>query len=85
MPRTFTGCRHENRTDRPALIRSETLRDIATRTGTTKSVLERHRKKCMPTHLVKAKESCVANRGRQTVGYQIVLFQTPDLRPGGRY
>ena len=28
---------------------------------------------------------CVANRGRQTVGYQIVLFQTPDLRPGGRY
>jgi hypothetical protein len=38
-----------------ALIRSESLRDIAKFSGTSKSALERHRARCLPAHLVKAK------------------------------
>lgn len=55
--RTCTICRHPNRGEiDSALVGSESLRDIAGRTGTSKSALERHRTSCLPAHLVKAKE-----------------------------
>lgn len=57
MPRTCTICRHPNRTEiDTALIRPDSFRDIATRYGTSKSALERHRDKCLPKHLLRAKE-----------------------------
>jgi hypothetical protein len=57
MPRTCTVCRHQNRNDIDlALIRPDSLRDIALRYGTSKSALERHRDKCLPKHLLRAKE-----------------------------
>jgi hypothetical protein len=57
MPQTCTICRHQHRNEiDKALIRPESLRDIALRFGTSKSALERHRAKCLPKHLLLAKQ-----------------------------
>ena len=57
MPRTCTVCGHPKRAEIDhALIRPEPLRTIAANYGTSKSSLERHRDKCLPAHLLKAKE-----------------------------
>jgi hypothetical protein len=58
MPRVCVTCRHPERDAIDAdLVSGNPLRDIAMRFGTSKSSLERHRDKCLPAHLSKAKEN----------------------------
>jgi hypothetical protein len=57
MPQVCSICRHTKRTEiDAALVRPDSLRAIAGRFGTSKSALERHRDKCLPAHLLKAKD-----------------------------
>ena len=57
MPRTCTICRHPNRTEiDSALIGSGPLRTVADHYGLSKTSLIRHRAKCLPMHLLRAKD-----------------------------
>ena len=57
MPRTCTICCHEQRQEiDAALLTSESLRNVAKRTGTSFTALHRHKKSHIPKKLAKAKE-----------------------------
>src|ERR1019366_2297639 len=56
MPRTCTICRHPNRNQIDmALVQNGPLRAISDQWSVSKTALLRHRNKCLPTHLLKAK------------------------------
>ena len=58
MPRVCTICGHPERSDiNEALLRSDSLRNIAERYGTSTTALHRHKTEHLPTHLVKAKDA----------------------------
>ena len=55
MPRVCTICGHPERSDiNEALLRSDSLRNIAERFGTSVTALHRHKTEHLPVHLVKA-------------------------------
>lgn len=63
MPRRCTVCDHETRAGiDTALISGASLRDIAGRHDVSKSALERHKARHLPTHLAKAKEAAEVAR-----------------------
>ncbi len=58
MPRTCTICHHAQRREiDEALLASESLRNVAKRTGTSFTALHRHKKSHIPQKLAKAKEA----------------------------
>src|SRR6202142_3468344 len=58
MPRVCTICGHPERSDiNEALLRSDSLRNIAERYGTSVTALHRHKAEHLPAHLVKAKDA----------------------------
>ena len=58
MPRTCTICHHAQRREiDEALLASESLRNVAKRTGTSYTALHRHKKSHLPQKLAKAKEA----------------------------
>ena len=57
MPRTCAICHHAQRREiDEALLASESLRNVAKRTGTSFTALHRHKKSHIPRKLAKAKE-----------------------------
>jgi len=58
MPQICSICRHKNRPEiDAALLRSESLRNIAKQFGTSATALHRHRNSCVSQQLSKAKDA----------------------------
>jgi hypothetical protein len=86
MPRVCTICGHPKRSEiDEALLRSDSLRNIAERYGTSATALHRHKAEHLPAHLVKAKEVAEILDADNLIDHlQRLRMETLDILAGAK-
>ena len=81
MPRVCTVCGHPKRNEiDEALLRSDSLRNIAERFGTSATALHRHKAEHLPVHLVKAKKAAEVLDADSLIEHlQVLRVETLDV------